>query len=136
MKSYYYVLNPNGQAPKVKHPTLERAQREAERIAAFKPGVSLEILKCVGIASCSKASTFWMDGEEPKKDPPAIQFFTNSARDVFWMVEGDTKMVFRDWIGEWQHSETPTRYRMAPLQPIDESELPEDAREKLKEIEQ
>jgi hypothetical protein len=136
MKPYYYVLNPNGQAPKVKHPTLEIAQREAERIAAFKPGVSLEILKCVGIASCSKASTFWMDGEEPKEDPPAIRFFTNPARDIFWMIDGKTKMIFREWFGEWQHTQTPTKHLAVRLQPIDESSLPDDAREKLKEIKQ
>lgn len=136
MKPYYYVQFASDLENEPRHESLAGAREAAEMLAAENPGDSVEILKCVGIASCTKASTFWMDGEEPKDDPPAIQFFTNSARDVFWMREKYTKMVFREWIGEWQHSETPTRYLMAPLQPIDESELPEDARQKLKEIEQ
>jgi hypothetical protein len=135
MKPYYYVFKPTGSAPKVRHDTLAKAQEEAERLAT-RERCAIEILRCVGIASCSKASTFWMDGEEPKEDPPEIQFFRNSAWDIFYRVDGENVMLFRDWVGHWQCSSTYCTLAVKSLQPIDESELPEDARQKLKEIEQ
>lgn len=35
-------------------------------MAESEPGQAFEILRCIGIAQTSKASTFWMDGEEPE----------------------------------------------------------------------
>ncbi len=132
MKPYYYIQLPYER----RHESLAGAREAAEMLADQNPGDSVEILKCVGIASCSKVSTFWMDGEEPKEDPPAIQFFRNSAWDIFYRVEGENVMLFRDWVGHWQCSSTSCTQAVKSLQPIDESEIPEDAQEKLKEIEQ
>lgn len=66
MKPYYYAAENIGLR---KWDTLEEAQSEAERHAAKHPGRAFEILRCVGIAQCSQASTFWMDGEGPPKKP-------------------------------------------------------------------
>lgn len=49
--------------------TLEDAQARAEELAAKHPGCCFEILRCVGYASTSKVSTFWMDGEDPPEKP-------------------------------------------------------------------
>ena len=66
MKPYFYVYRYQDRAPVVRHPTLELAQAEAERLAAQHPGTSIEILKAVGLASVrGPASTFFMDGEGP-----------------------------------------------------------------------
>ena len=69
MKPYFYTFNRHHGIPTVKHDSLEIAQGEAERLAAKQPGQTFEILRCVGIAQTSKASTFWMDGEEPPEMP-------------------------------------------------------------------
>ena len=66
MKSYYYVYKHGDNAPRVRHATLKIAQDEAERLAGKEPGKCFEILQCVGYSSTAKASTFWMDGEEPE----------------------------------------------------------------------
>jgi len=69
MKPYFYVYRYQDRAPVVRHPTLELAQAEAERLAAQHPGVSIEILKAVGLASVrGPASTFFMDGEGPRME--------------------------------------------------------------------
>lgn len=66
MKPYYYVYRYQNQAPKVRHPTLQAAQAEAERLAGENPGITYEILKVVGISKVhAPGTTFWMDGEEP-----------------------------------------------------------------------
>ena len=69
MKPYFYTFNRQHGIPTVKHDSLEIAQGEAERLAAKLPGQAFEILRCVGIAQTSKASTFWVDGEEPPEKP-------------------------------------------------------------------
>lgn len=76
MKPYYYVYRYQKQAPKVRHPTLQAAQAEAERLAAQHPGVAFEILKAVGISQVVKPSaTFWMDGESPpSKTPESLNY--------------------------------------------------------------
>lgn len=67
MKPYYYVYRYKALMPVVRHPTLEAAQAEAERLASLHPGVHIEILKAVGIAKIyGPASTFFMDGEGPE----------------------------------------------------------------------
>jgi len=66
MKPYYYATEPNSLR---KWETLEEAQAEAERYAENHPGKSFEILRCVGRSSTSKASTFWVDGDEPPEKP-------------------------------------------------------------------
>jgi hypothetical protein len=81
MMPYYYVFKPTGSAPKVRHDTLAEAQEEAERLAT-REGAAIEILKCVGIASCSKASTFWMDGEGP--EPGGTRYFVGLTGHTAW----------------------------------------------------
>ena len=66
MKPYYYVYRIGHGNSNVKHPTLDSAHKEAERICNQHPGTSFEILKCVASVRCTQASTFWMDGEEPR----------------------------------------------------------------------
>lgn len=69
MKPYYYVLNKTQKfAPTYQHKTLEDATTEAERLAEKHPGTAFEILQCLGVSSVPKASTFWMDGAEPKSE--------------------------------------------------------------------
>ena len=66
MKPYYKVVASDSFR---KFDTIEEAQSVAEGQAADHPGRAFEILRCVGIAQTSKASTFWMDGEEPPEKP-------------------------------------------------------------------
>lgn len=69
MSPYYYVnrIGPGATVPMFRHPSLAKAQAEAERLAGLNPGVAFEILKCVGISQVVKPSctTFFMDDEEP-----------------------------------------------------------------------
>jgi hypothetical protein len=67
MKPYFYVYRENvGQAPTIRHATLDLAQAEAERLAVKHTGSVIQILKCVGFAQVTgPASTFFMDGEGP-----------------------------------------------------------------------
>lgn len=65
MKPYFYVYRVGGSAPTVRHPTLESAAKESERLACKYPGVPFEILQCVGITRVQTAQTFWMDGVTP-----------------------------------------------------------------------
>ena len=68
MNPYYRVYSTESSA--AEHAlTMEDAQARAEELAAKHPGRCFEILRCVGYASTSKASTFWMDGEGPPEKP-------------------------------------------------------------------
>ena len=69
MKPHYYVANPETFTSYSKHKTLAEATSEAERLAEKHPGTSFEILQCLGVSSVPKASTFWMDGVDPKSEP-------------------------------------------------------------------
>lgn len=69
MKPHYYVANPETFTSYSKHKTLAEAIAEAERLAEKHPGASFEILQCLGVSSVPKASTFWMDGVDPKSEP-------------------------------------------------------------------
>lgn len=70
MKPFYYINNATiGEFTGEKFDSLERATEESLELAEANPGQSFEILRCVGISSTSKASTFWMDGEEPPEKP-------------------------------------------------------------------
>jgi hypothetical protein len=68
MKPYYYVFNPTGRAPSVRHDTLEKAVKEAERLCALHPTLVFEVLQCVAITSAPKplVSTFYTDSATPK----------------------------------------------------------------------
>jgi hypothetical protein len=72
MKPYYYVYRHGNQAPIVRHPTLDDASEESRRLAKLHPGVSFEILACLGITSIPKRepNTFWVDGVDfaPEED--------------------------------------------------------------------
>ena len=92
MKPYYFVRR--AESPDPKHETLEAAQAKAERMAEGEPGQAFEILRCVGCASTSKASTVWMDGEEPPEQ--------KRYRDL---VEGDVFQEGDEWkepFGKWK----------------------------------
>lgn len=66
MKPYFYVYRYQDKAPIIRHPTIESAQAEAERLATQHKGTAFEILKAVGLSQVSgPASTFFMDGEGP-----------------------------------------------------------------------
>jgi len=70
MKPYYRVYDAKEyttHGDKFECPDL--AERLALELATKYPGSTFEILRCVGIAQCSKANTFWMDGEEPPEKP-------------------------------------------------------------------
>ena len=69
MKPHYYVANPETFTSYSKHKILAEATTEAERLAEKHPGTSFEILQCLGVSSVPKASTFWMDGVDPKSEP-------------------------------------------------------------------
>jgi hypothetical protein len=94
MKSYYYVYKHGDQGPRVRHSDLEKAQAEAERLALQEPGRHFEILHCVGYASTSKASTFWMDEEEPPVKP---RYMMLEVGDI--TLRGDE---FRQPCGTWK----------------------------------
>jgi hypothetical protein len=66
MTPYYYIHRPGTPGPTVKHPTRAAAQTEAQRLAAKHPGVTFEILQCVGLSSTPvpTATTFWLDEAE------------------------------------------------------------------------
>ena len=65
MKTYYYIYRIGGDAPKIKHNTLEEAELESLRLAEKHPNASFEILQCLGTTRMTKPSTFWMDGVIP-----------------------------------------------------------------------
>jgi len=113
MKPYYYVQFTSDLENEPRHESLAEAREDAEMRAAENPGDSIEILKCVGIASCSKASTFWMDGEEPAADLREFEFYRNADRTIFWRVAKDTVEVGFDYgndcIYPWERSQHPKR---------------------------
>lgn len=65
MTPYYYVYRVGYGKPTIKHPTLESAAKESERLASQHPGEAFEILKCLGITRTVTPQTFWMDGVIP-----------------------------------------------------------------------
>jgi hypothetical protein len=66
MKSYYYVYNYGNLAPRVRHPTLESAVAEAQRLGTRHPGATFEVLKAVALSKVqAPATTFYMDGVRP-----------------------------------------------------------------------
>lgn len=104
MKPYYYAAENIGLR---KWDTLEEAQSEAERHAAKHPGRAFEILRCVGIAQCSQASTFWMNGEGPPEKPRYRELEegeTFQAGDEYMPTTGEYK---REWIAvpNWSFGE-------------------------------
>jgi len=79
--------------PKLRHATLAEAQEEAERRAASEPGRVFEILKCVAISQTSKASTFWMDGEESPETPRYTKLKQGDS-----YIKGDQWQADGNWI--------------------------------------
>ncbi len=129
MKPYYYALRLMPEDNEIQHSTLAEAQSEAERKAAKAPGLSYEIVKCVGIASCSKASTFWMDGEESAADLREFEFYRNAGGTVFWRVSKDGvetaynyKNAYKD---EWKRSQKTRNELESRMVRITADELPE-----------
>ena len=67
MRTYYYVYRHMHGAPVTRHPTLESAQKEAERLATLHAGFHFEILKAVGVARVrGPAVTEFFEDEEVK----------------------------------------------------------------------
>lgn len=61
MKPYFYVYKYSGDAPRIRHATLEKARAESERLARLHPGVYFEILMAVGFTCVAKPETYWFD---------------------------------------------------------------------------
>lgn len=129
MKPYYYVLSASDLEADPRHFSLARARKAAEILASENPGDSVEILKCIGISSCSRASTFWMDGEEPAADLREFEFYRNADRTIFWRVGKDTVEVGFDYgnncIYPWERSQHPKRTIERNEIRITADELPE-----------
>ena len=64
MKAFYYVYDYSNHLPKVRHSSLELAQKEAERLT-LQHSKPFEILKCVGVTKITKAETI-MTEDDPK----------------------------------------------------------------------
>lgn len=47
-KRFWMVWNPGNRAPTVKHPTLEKAKAEAQRLARTNPGQEFIVLQSLG----------------------------------------------------------------------------------------
>lgn len=92
MTPHYYVYCLTAGNPTVRHATLAEAQAEAERLAEKHPGRAFEILRCVGIAQTSKASTFWMDGEGPPEKPRYRELEEGEI-----LQQGDEYELFNTW---------------------------------------
>jgi len=102
MKPYYYVHNQQGGAPRVRYDTAQKAINEAERLSAKQPGQAFEVLKCVAISQTHKASTFWMDGEEPAKEPEwrrLTQWEIIEVEDEFCYNFDEWVPVMPSWVG-------------------------------------
>ena len=98
MKPYYHVYRTDEtRGPKVKHPTLQSAQTEAERVANQHPGSTFVILKAVAVVRCTVASTFWMDGEAP---PGPVEPAPSDHYPPFDLPEGYDRWVCRGL--EWK----------------------------------
>lgn len=96
MKPHFFTYRANqGHAPKARHTTIESAIKEAERLSEQHPGEPFEILKCVAITQCTKASTFWMDGEGPP-EVPKYRILEDDEK----LQAGDEYLSFTD--GGWR----------------------------------
>ena len=65
---YYRVLRLGGinsRIAPVEYKTLKGVRAEAERLAGRHPGDSFEVVKCIGVARCTKPTVFWNDGIDP-----------------------------------------------------------------------
>lgn len=58
----HYVFNPNGFAPKYRHPDELSARTEAERLAKLNPGQSFEVLAIVASCRMPRPEPVWSDG--------------------------------------------------------------------------
>jgi hypothetical protein len=129
MKPHYYVKFASGSQHESRHGSLAFAREAAEKLAMENPGESLEILKCVGIASCSKASTFWMDEEEPAADLREFEFYRNAGGTVFWRVGKDgikTACDYGDgYKDDWERSQMTRNELKSSMVRITADELPE-----------
>jgi hypothetical protein len=89
----------------VRHDTAQKAMNEAERLAAKHPGQAFEVLKCVAISQTQKASTFWMDGEDPPVEEKAkwrhlAAWETVEDGDEFYYYSNEWIRVGPVWLGE------------------------------------
>jgi hypothetical protein len=128
MKPYYFALPVIKSDADIRHHSLADAQAEAERLASKYPDKTYEILKCVGIASCSKASTFWMDGEGP--EPVGMRYFVGLTGYTAWRANADGPLYYANQDSEgWMRSayENPQDLMgtLAGIREITAAELPE-----------
>jgi hypothetical protein len=126
MKPSYYVQFTSDLEYETRYATLKGAQEAAEELAASNPGDHIEILKCVGISSCSSPSTFWMDEEEPAEDLREFEFYTNKSKTTYWRVRDNVVDVGYVWGGSWVDSYNTAPELMASMIRIEADELPEE----------
>ena len=64
---FWFVLNPDGRAPRYRHTSEKSARDEAERLARNNPGVTFIVLKAV--ASVRSVDVQWTE-YDPDSDLP------------------------------------------------------------------
>ena len=57
MKEFYYVLNPDGRLPRVRHESYTEALKEAERLANYEGVKELIVLKAMARVSVERKVT-------------------------------------------------------------------------------
>jgi hypothetical protein len=64
---FWLVWNPQGHAPTFRHPNVQAAKKEAERLAAINPGQKFHVLEAKAL--CVNSSVRWV-----QVDPDWIPF--------------------------------------------------------------
>jgi hypothetical protein len=130
MKPSYYVQFTSDLEYETRYATLKGAQEAAEELAASNPGDHIEILKCVGISSCSSPSTFWMDEEEPAEDLREFEFYRNDCGTIFWRVSKrgvEIACHYGDgYMETWERSQKTLPQLRKSATRIEADELPEE----------
>ena len=57
MKEFYYVLNPDGRLPRVRHESYTEALKEAQRLATYNDVRELFVLKAMATVSVERKIT-------------------------------------------------------------------------------
>lgn len=105
MNQYFYVYRTSGNGqhlPKVKHPTLDAASKEAARLAQQHPGDSFEILAFIGVARATGVTTTWVDGlNATYGKPPPVERpgEVDQGRSVLWGSKAKPPVIAPAW--EW-----------------------------------
>ena len=63
MNTFFYIYDcSNRNGPRVRHPSLEAAIKEAERLAEQHVGRTFEVLQCVAVSKVKGATTEYAQG--------------------------------------------------------------------------